>query len=249
MRPQLHVLDNPQPPEKPVPLKRNDAGEPLIETVGEPWITIQGEGPFAGRPAVFVRLAGCNLNCRLCDTDYTTGREEVTVRDLVGEILELTSQVVRLVVITGGEPFRQEALSFLVRDLIEKDLEVQIETNGTLWQDLPIYSPLLTIVCSPKTPTVKKEIEDYSHSFKYVVATGHTDAKDGLPLRVLGKECKAYRPSAETRSRRWFSTPLIFVQPEEDGDRTPDNVAHACQLSMKFGYRLSLQLHKVVGLL
>jgi len=52
--------------------------------------TIQGEGPFAGEPAIFVRLAGCVLQCPLCDTDYTSGRRLISIPSLTEEIDEYT---------------------------------------------------------------------------------------------------------------------------------------------------------------
>ena len=103
--------------------------------------TIQGEGPFTGCPAVFVRLADCNLQCPGCDTDYTSTRRRVCVLDLIWEIRNYFKDnhiegTRRLVVITGGEPLRQKrALAYLIGRL-QFQMTVQIETNGTI--ELPI---------------------------------------------------------------------------------------------------------------
>src|SRR5574343_1826946 len=72
--------------------------------------TIQGEGPFCGRPAVFVRLAGCNLQCPGCDTDYTQNRARLDyeiILSIIRDQLALTASKANLIVVTGGEPFRQ----------------------------------------------------------------------------------------------------------------------------------------------
>ena len=82
--------------------------------------TIQGEGPFAGTPAVFIRLAGCNLKCPGCDTEYTSKRKEMTVAQILDAIYEVSSITTKLVVITGGEPFRQD-LTRLLNALTEND--------------------------------------------------------------------------------------------------------------------------------
>jgi 7-carboxy-7-deazaguanine synthase len=92
--------------------------------------TIQGEGPFSGFPAVFIRLAGCNLQCPHCDTEYTQGRR-LAYPEVVAEYVSTLSQPRGLVVITGGEPFRQN-LTKLLQCLSDYRLLVQIESNGTL---------------------------------------------------------------------------------------------------------------------
>lgn len=101
--------------------------------------TIQGEGPSAGTPALFIRLSGCNLECRpWCDTPYTWDRErfDLTAERTRLNVGDLASwAAVRsepLVVLTGGEPLMQQlALIPLVRALVDIGKRVEIETNGT----------------------------------------------------------------------------------------------------------------------
>ena len=118
--------------------------------VQEVFYTLQGEGPFSGHPAVFVRLAGCNLKCFWCDTDYETSSCKPALGDLLSRIEEVRPDHCRLVVLTGGEPLRQNIVP-LVNKLLEKDLSIQLETNGTLWLDLPDHRNIF-IVCSRKLP-------------------------------------------------------------------------------------------------
>jgi len=98
--------------------------------VTEKFVSIQGEGPSAGVPASFVRLAGCDLRCGFCDSKYAweSGTEE-TVDDLV---LWVMRQKPRLVVITGGEPLLQleEVAQMVLRLTSQKQFEIEIETNG-----------------------------------------------------------------------------------------------------------------------
>ncbi|MDZ5762725.1 7-carboxy-7-deazaguanine synthase [Candidatus Cyrtobacter comes] len=103
--------------------------------------TIQGEGPFAGRPATFIRLSGCNLACNFCDTEFDS--YEVLDVDLIATRVLAHEG---LVVITGGEPFRQ-TLGPLCKLLTSYKKDVQIETNGTLYNEI---DNKVTIVCSPK---------------------------------------------------------------------------------------------------
>lgn len=106
--------------------------------VSEMFVSVQGEGPSVGRPAVFVRLAQCNLRCSWCDTKYAWAPgDEKTVEDVVGEVLGLLRAYprVRLLVVTGGEPLlqRDELVDLITRLKREAvGLEVEVETNCTI---------------------------------------------------------------------------------------------------------------------
>lgn len=193
-------------------------------------------------PALFVRLAGCNLQCPLCDTDYTSERLTVKPLDALEMIFAKNhSPHIRLVVFTGGEPFRQN-LAPLVRILREYQFLVQIETNGSLWvEDFPWDDA--TIVCSPKT-AVNERLAQQVHSWKYVLRAGQVDPRDGLPTSALGMPTPPGRPLANTPRER------IYVQPcdEQDSELNQRNLEATLQSCLQFGYRLCLQQHKIVGL-
>jgi len=81
----------------------------------ETFVSLQGEGTYQGLPMFFVRVAGCNLRCRWCDTRYA--REELGQEATVGEILKAWREAgsLPLVEITGGEPLLQEGVYDLFR--------------------------------------------------------------------------------------------------------------------------------------
>lgn len=119
--------------------------------------TLQGEGPYRGEPAVFVRLAKCNLACSFCDTYFDGGDwlsfEQIDLR--IGNVLrdyfngvipEWAEQKIGLV-ITGGEPMLQKNLPAFLHYVKDHFAWTQIESNGTVWQDIPTET---TLVCSPK---------------------------------------------------------------------------------------------------
>ncbi len=105
--------------------------------ISEIFVSIQGEGPRLGVPAVFLRLAGCNLRCPWCDTRYAWGEgRRVRIEELT-ELLErlALSTATRLLVLTGGEPLLQrKCLEELILGIRERGvrLEPGLETNGTL---------------------------------------------------------------------------------------------------------------------
>lgn len=221
--------------------------------------TIQGEGPFSGRAAIFVRLAGCNLQCPLCDTDYTSTRRLLTAAQVRAEVRSASAQcAANLVVITGGEPFRQE-LAPLFSLLLDEGYVVQVETNGTLpppklTGDFDYGTPEsagvafdrmdrdVFIVVSPKTGSVHKLIDCNALAYKYVLKADNVDT-DGLPITVLDH-------TAQPRVARPVRSGVpIYVQPcdEHNTVRNARNTRAAVESALRYGYILQQQLHKQVG--
>lgn len=111
--------------------------------------SIQGESSRAGMVCSFVRLTGCNLSCRYCDTVYA--REEGTDRSIESILLEVKSHRTALVEITGGEPLLQPETPMLCRELVDAGYTVLVETNGTL--DLSIVPPPVIRIVDIKGPS------------------------------------------------------------------------------------------------
>ncbi len=97
--------------------------------VAEIFTSVQGETTFSGRLSSFIRLAGCNLRCRWCDTAYAREGGEPWELD---RILQRVAGGPVLVTVTGGEPLCQEETPVLVRSLLEEGRTVLVETNGSL---------------------------------------------------------------------------------------------------------------------
>lgn len=111
--------------------------------VNEIFYSLQGEGYWTGRAAVFVRLSGCNRACPFCDTDFSDFTPMSSA-----QIAEAAAAFpARFVVITGGEPTLQLD-DELVKALKEKGFYISIETNGSL----PVPAGVDWVTCSPKTP-------------------------------------------------------------------------------------------------
>lgn len=242
---------NTQPPEQ---QQRKTDGHTLA--VNSIFYTIQGEGPFAGNPAIFIRLAGCNLQCPMCDTEYTKRRVlgvDVIVQEVnkawanAADLPSIPAHLVPIVVITGGEPFRQN-LGVLVNTLLGYDIRVQIETNGTLPPSpgMDLKNGDLTIVCSPKTGKINVKLAEHIQAFKYVAtADSLAISTDGLPTHALlhptGNKGLARPPQG------WEG--LVYLQPadEQDDERNKANTQAVVASCLRNGYRLCLQMHKIVG--
>ncbi len=116
--------------------------------VNEIFKSIQGESTYAGIPCTFVRLAGCNLRCTYCDTNYAYYHgKEISDKEIISKIEE---HGVKCVEFTGGEPLLQEETSPLVKTLLDRSYEVLIETNGSIC--IGCLDKRLTIIMDIKTP-------------------------------------------------------------------------------------------------
>jgi 7-carboxy-7-deazaguanine synthase len=186
--------------------------------LSEIFYSIQGEGTWTGTPAVFVRLAGCNLACDFCDTDYST-----KFFAAVDEVVALVTQAggdCPMVVLTGGEPLAQDETPELIEALRRDGRRVHIESNGTIFTDLPDD---VWLCVSPKERVDPR------------MAARADEAKLIVDQRVPEEHLALF---AEKRT--------ILLQPE--GNR-PSNVAVALDYAKAHPqrFRLSLQTHKFIG--
>jgi 7-carboxy-7-deazaguanine synthase len=215
------------------PKRKPVKGDGNILEIQEIFATLQGEGPYAGWPAVFVRLGGCNLACNFCDTEFESFQEMQLV-EILSQIMGFVRRGnIQLVVITGGEPFRQP-IDKLCYILLESGLMVQVETNGTLYHPV---DERVDIVCSPKNTNgryalIRADLLERISAFKFIISS-HDSNYSGVAEVGQGK----------------YNVP-VYVQPmdEYDDRKNAENLDYTVKMSMMHGYRLSIQLHKLLGL-
>ena len=116
--------------------------------INEIFYSIQGESTHAGRPCVFVRLTGCDLRCRWCDTEYAFNEGR---RMTIAEVADIVAgHQCHLVEITGGEPLLQEGVYPLIDTLLESGNTVMIETSGAA--DVSRLDPRVIKIMDLKCP-------------------------------------------------------------------------------------------------
>lgn len=207
-------------------------GDGLTLEIQEIFSTFQGEGLYTGWPAIFIRLGGCNLACDFCDTEFEQ-YQSIPIVSLVEEVERLNGgrqPHTRLVVITGGEPFRQP-IAPLCSALLGAGYRVQIETNGTLYRDIPEG---VDIVCSPKN-----------------TGKGYQPLREDLLARITALKFiisavdERYNHVAEI-GQTAYNIP-VYVQPMDVYNREQNRKNHqfTLELARKHGYRISLQTHKI----
>jgi len=206
--------------------------------VKEIFYTLQGEGQQAGRPAVFLRFAGCNLwsgresdraeaVCTFCDTDFvgTNGVGGGTFRDAEALVRAVaaewpdTDAGTRFVVMTGGEPLLQVDAP-LLNALHDAGFEIAVETNGTI-----------------KAPD----------GIDWICVSPKADA----PLQQLsGDELKLVYPQPLAQPERFEDLDFSYfmLQPLDGPDAAANAEACVAYCRQHPAWRLSLQTHKMLGI-
>lgn len=194
--------------------------------VNEIFHSIQGEGRYTGTPAVFLRFAGCNLNCWFCDTEFHSFTE-MSEEEIVAEVCKYPS---RNVVITGGEPTLQLTAS-LAEKLHAAGFFIMLETNGT--RALPEGCDVDWITCSPK-------LQGPSPSFIYPLNIQRIDEVK-VVYEGAGQDMAQYDAIRATEYR---------LQPCFTGDKQKDTFITNQTIEYILvhpKWSLSLQTHKVLG--
>ncbi len=210
--------------------------------------SVQGESSFAGVPCIFVRLAGCNLRCSWCDSEYTfTSGQPFSNDDIVAQIEAL--QPCRLIEFTGGEPMLQaRELLPLMQRLLDAGYQLMIETSGERpLADLPkAVHKIVDVKCpaSGMAHTFRLENLDAltpSDEVKFVLSdrADYEFARDFIRTHALESRCGAI-----------LLSPAFNKQPSDA--RTAENMAldprDLVQWMLDDGLpaRLSLQIHKFI---
>ena len=135
-------------PSAPVGKLCSDPVDVTTVQIAEIFESIQGEGPWAGTPSLFIRTSGCNLRCWFCDTPYTSWKPEGTAWSIDELVWRVSDSSAADVVLTGGEPMLLPEMEQLSRRCREHGKRITIETAGTVDQsvvcDLMAISPKLS---------------------------------------------------------------------------------------------------------
>ena len=98
--------------------------------INEIFFSLQGEGKWTGLPNIFIRTSGCNLRCSFCDTKYAyEDGKEMSLDEILNEISKYSCKKICL---TGGEPLWQNEIILLIDQLLKRDYEICLETNGSI---------------------------------------------------------------------------------------------------------------------
>lgn len=203
-----------------------------ILSINEIFFSIQGESSRAGEPCVFVRLAGCDLRCSWCDTEYAFHEgQRLQIGEIVERVLQYPSDLVE---ITGGEPLLQERVHLLISRLLSLGKRVMLETGGH--RDISDLDERVILLYDIKCPDSQMSDRNFWPNLdrlrpldevKFVLAsrTDYDWAKQKLQQLNLGGRTVLFSPVWDQLSPRELAEWIL-----KDG----------------LPVRLQLQLHKIL---
>jgi len=201
--------------------------------VTEIYKSVQGESSYAGLPCTFIRMTGCPLRCRWCDTAYAfEGGEDASLETIMQKVKELG---VHLVELTGGEPLAQKGSYELANHLSESGYKVLIETGGS--EPIAGLHQNVHVIMDIKCPGSKMDGKNLWSNIELLKPT------DEVKFVVASKEdfswavtvCEKY--DLEKKCRLLFSPAFGLVQPKDLVEWLLESGANA---------RLNLQQHKFI---
>jgi 7-carboxy-7-deazaguanine synthase len=213
--------------------------------INEIFYSLQGEGGLAGVPSVFVRLAGCPLRCRWCDTKYAWPESAGTEYTADQINTKVESYPASHLIVTGGEPMTNPELSDLLNTLDRENLHITIETSGIKFiPDLPCDLMSVSPKLSNSTPTeaelaaqhekqrfdlpaLQQLMDSYKYQLKFVVE-GKEDLKE---ITQCLEKLKKAKPDK------------VFLMPQAvTVDEYPTKSRMVAELCKQTGFRFSPRL-------
>lgn len=201
--------------------------------VNEIFLSINGEGPYVGFPATFIRLAGCSLRCSYCDTEYARDKEageEMDIEDILDRVSEYGCHNLT---ITGGEPLEHPEVLPLIERLLDAGYDISIETNGAQPIDALVDLPV-QIIMDYKCPS--SGMEEHMR-------------RENLGL-LRCSDCVKFVVGTEEDMRRMVevmenSIASPYVSPIF-GKIDPQDIVGFILDNKLFDYTVQLQLHKII---
>lgn len=201
--------------------------------VTEIYKSIQGESSWAGIPCTFIRLTGCPLRCRWCDTVYSfKGGRVATIEQILAEVEQLQ---VNLVELTGGEPLAQKGAIGLMEKLLQHGYQVLLETSGAF--SLAAVPKAVHVIMDLKCPDSRMDKHNDWGNLAYLKSL------DEIKFVVASKEdfdwaCAQVREHQLDKICRLLFSPAWGLVPPKD--------LVSWLLASGIEGRINLQLHKYI---
>jgi len=201
--------------------------------ITEIYPSIQGESSFAGFPCVFIRLTGCPLRCKWCDTAYAfEGGKDMTIPDILDEVKKTGIQLVEL---TGGEPMAQAACPDLCAALLKAGYKVLIETSGS--EPIETLPKDVHVVMDIKCPDSRMADRNRMSNLQFLKPT------DDLKFVLASRDDYSWacqfiaEHKLADKVNILFSCAFGLIQPKD---------VAAWMVEDRLTWRLQLQMHKYI---
>lgn len=203
--------------------------------VSEIFLSIQGESTYAGLPCIFIRLAGCNLKCKWCDTAYaqvSEQSEDFSIKRIIDEAKKFKC---KLIEITGGEPLLQKETPMLLDTLLKLGYEALLETNGSINLE-PVPSNVIKIV-DVKCPSSGHDGSFLMENIEFITP------KDEIKFVIADKKDYEFARDFLETCIRDKTTKILFA-PVHPGISAQELAEWILADGLKV--RLQLQMHKYI---
>ncbi|MCB5223997.1 MAG: radical SAM protein [Candidatus Cloacimonadaceae bacterium] len=202
--------------------------------VCEIFYSLQGESSFAGLPCIFIRLSGCNLHCKWCDTQYAW--EPGTPMGIPQILDQIRAYPTKLVEITGGEPLLQDGCPDLMRSLGAHGYTVLLETNGSIMLDE--VPPQVIKIVDVKCPGSGHGDSFLIQNLTYLLP--HDELKFVIADRSDYNFAQDFIRKNNLKSKQLIFSPVVsLLEPK---------ILAQWMLEDGSGARLQLQLHKILSI-
>ena len=205
--------------------------------ISEIFYSIEGEGIEIGRPEVFIRLAECNLRCTWCDTKYALENgKDMSVNNVIKEVVKYPCKSVS---ITGGEPLLQrEELLKLVQRLKKMDYWIQINTNGTLFdEEIFTLADLVSMDCKCPSSKMKSDLSVLEKTSKLF--------KQKTQFKFIISDEGDYEYAVNKVSSYLHGASNIIFQPEWNSKKFARKLVNLVKRD-NLDVRIILQQHKLI---
>ena len=201
--------------------------------ISEIFYSLQGESRSVGLPTVFIRLTGCPLRCQYCDTSYAfSGGETQGIAHIIQQVAQYKT---RYITVTGGEPLAQPGCLELLKQLVDKDYSVSLETSGAI--DVAKVDPRIVKVMDLKTPASEEEQRNLYTNLQYL------GSQDQLKFVICNNDDYVWAKEKIAKYQLDKQCEVLFspAMGQQDPKQLAEWILHD-QLPVRF----QLQLHKVL---
>ena len=207
--------------------------EKMSLRITEIFFSIQGETSKVGLPTVFIRLTGCPLRCQYCDTSYAFyGGEVMLFEDIIHRVTKFNCKDV---CVTGGEPLAQANSKNLLKDLVDLDFQVSLETGGSI--SLKEVDERVKIIMDIKTPDSGEATKNRWENLELLKQT------DELKIVICSREDYQWSKEIIEQYKISEKCPILFSPCAESID--PRDLAEWI-LTDQLPIRFQMQIHKIL---
>lgn len=215
--------------------------------------TLQGEGPWQGKPTIFLRLGRCNLSCNYCDTPYTwdwarydpkSELTTLTLPEIISKIEQLAGDNLRRLIVSGGEPLlQQKNLIRLLTALRMAGWKIGIESNGTISPEPALLDAIDLLAISPHLPANAGEMKGAIDLPKL----GKILQQPKTILKIVVGSEASLQEAIELVTKIEIDNQKVWVMPE---GTTPTEIItrtqHLATIAIQHTWNLSTRLHTLI---